>query len=154
MPIAALQPGPDRREVTRSRTDPAIDISTPSEDLLPSGGGPVPWSAPAPGGALALASHRLLRMLRDHPRGAGLWGEPAFALEVEAVRGQLAPVSTRHSLASSYGREARRALTDKRLATWEPARIHPVDVAYAIRWLELGDGAPRPPWSAFCAAPG
>jgi hypothetical protein len=161
MPIAALQPGPDRREVTRSRVDATIDISTPSEDLLPSDGGPPPSPArtprevfaPAPHRALALASHRILRVLRDHPRDVGSWGEPTFAREVAAVRRQLSPVTSRRGLASSYGREAFRFRTDDRDGPGAVPRIHPVEVAYAIRWLELGDGIPRPGWFAFSVAP-
>ena len=48
----------------------------------------------------------LLRSLRDHPRDAGLWGEPAFAREVDRIRAQLAPIRDRRGLAASYGREA------------------------------------------------
>ena len=29
-----------------------------------------------------------------------------------------------------------------------------VRAAYAVRWAELGDGRPRPPWSAFATEPG
>ncbi len=48
----------------------------------------------------------LLRSLRDRPRDAGPWGEPAFAREVDRIRAQLAPIRDRRGLAASYGREA------------------------------------------------
>ena len=100
-------------------------------------------------------------MLRDLPRGAGPWGAPAFAREVEAVRSQLAPIRDRRGLAASYGREAFRmrdavALAAKRAA--DPAApaapaggaaLRPSRVAYAVRWLELGDGIARPRWTSL-----
>ena len=102
---------------------------------------------------------RIVRGLRDHPRDAGLWGEPAFAWEVDRIRHQLAPIATRRALASSYAREAFRNLTGSGNAgpppgssagrLRDPGAIGPVRFAYTIRWLELGDGAPRPGWSGF-----
>ena len=74
--------------------------------LLPSGGAARVAPAPAPHRALALDALAVLRILRDRPRDAGLWGEPAFAREVESIRRQLAPIRDRRGLASSYGREA------------------------------------------------
>ena len=47
---------------------------------------------PAAHRALALDAQRVLRHLRDHPRDAGLWGEPAFAREVDRIRHHLAPI--------------------------------------------------------------
>lgn len=152
MPTAVLQPGPDRREVMRSRPNPTVDISPPSVDLLPSDGEPIPGTAPAPHRALALASTRILRYLRDHPCDAGFWGEATFAREVDAVRRQLAPIASRRGLASSYLREAFRVHADAGVRG--PAGFRPADVAYAIRWLELGDGVARPRWTASSAAPG
>jgi hypothetical protein len=99
--------------------------------------------APAPHRALALDALRVLRHLRDHPRDAGSWGEPAFAREVDIVRGHLAPIVSRRGLSSSYSRESFRGPTIAAgVDETRPARI-----AYAVRWLELGDGQPRPAWS-------
>jgi hypothetical protein len=95
---------------------------------------------------------RLVRRLHDHPRDAGLWGEPAFAREVDRVRRQLAPIVSRRALASSFAREAfRTAGASAAGAIREAGSIGPVHCAYAVRWLELGDGAPRPGWSGFVA---
>jgi hypothetical protein len=94
---------------------------------------------------------RLVRRLRDHPRDAGLWGEPAFAWEVDLVRRQLAPIVSRRALASSFAREAFRNSGPGRAGGAEGVSIGPVHCAYAVRWLELGDGAPRPGWSRFVA---
>jgi hypothetical protein len=102
---------------------------------------------PAPHRALALDALLVLRMLRDHPRDAGPWGEPAFAREVELVRAQLAPIRDRRGLAASYGREAfrRRDARDR----GDPPGLRPSRVAYAVRWLELGDGVERPGWTSL-----
>jgi hypothetical protein len=93
----------------------------------------------------------LLRSLRDRPRDAGSWGEPVFAREVDRVRAQLAPIRDRRGLAASYAREAFRVHGSGRSEA--PARPRASRAAYAVRWLELGDGARRPAWSAFVADP-
>ena len=73
------------------------------------------------------------------------WTRTPFGREVDRTRGQLAPIRTRAALAASFSREASVAAT--RLAPLTPADPPgPVRVAYAIRWLELGDGRPRPDW--------
>lgn len=123
--------------------------------LLPSGGVLTIAPVPAPHRALALDALAIVRTLRDRPRDAGPWGEPAFAWEVDRIRRQLAPIATRRALASSYAREAFRNLTAPGIAGpsagkfRDPGTIGPVRLAYTVRWLELGDGAPRPGWSGF-----
>jgi hypothetical protein len=73
------------------------------------------------------------------------WTSPPFAREVDRTRGQLTPISSRTALAASFSREASVAAT--RSAPLTPADPPgPVRVAYAIRWLELGDGRARPDW--------
>ena len=97
--------------------------------------------------ALALDALRILRNLRDHPRDAGPWGEPAFAREVDLVRRHLEPIRSRRGLAASFGREAfNRPATDR---TRDPFVFGPVRIAYALRWLELGDGIPRAGWTSL-----
>jgi hypothetical protein len=97
----------------------------------------------------------LLRNLRDRPpRDAGPWGEPAFAREVDRIRAQLAPIRDRRGLAASWGREAFRVHgQDPRDAPGAHARPRASRAAYAVRWLELGDGIRRPAWSEFVADP-
>jgi len=131
MPTVAQQSGPDAT---------AADPSGPPEDLLPSGGSAVLAPALAPHRALALEARLLLRILRD----AGPWGGPAFAREVDAVRGQLRPIRDRRGLVASYSREAFR-LPDARRREGS-LTLRPTGVAYALRWLELGDGDARPGW--------
>jgi hypothetical protein len=76
------------------------------------------------------------------------WTRTTFGREVDRTRGQLAPIRTRAALAASFSREASIAAT--RSAPLSPADPPgPVRVAYAIRWLELGDGRPRPGWSTI-----
>jgi hypothetical protein len=67
---------------------------------------------------------------------------------VERTRGQLGPIASRAVLAASFSREASVAVS--RQATVSPANPPgPVRVAYAIRWLELGDERPRPDWTSI-----
>jgi hypothetical protein len=114
---------------------------------------------PATHRVLALDAQRVLRHLRDHPRDAGLWGEPAFAREVDRIRHHLAPIASRRSLLASYSREAFRAPATDGATTEggsgsvlaEPPATSAARVAYAVRWLELGDGRSRPGWSELVA---
>jgi len=88
------------------------------EDLLPSGGTDH-----------RVAGHDLARV------------DIVFRLEVEVIRRQLAPVGSRSQLASSYGREAgQRAIGE---GPSIPDRgVTPLQVAYALRWLELATPDP------------
>lgn len=85
------------------------------------------------------------------------WRGFAFAREVDRTRAQLAPLRSRRALLTSFAREASivvsapSALDDSNPPGSLPPG--PVRVAYAIRWLELGDGRRRPPWTAFVAGP-
>jgi hypothetical protein len=92
----------------------------------------------------------LLRNLRDRPRDAGPWGEPAFAREVDQIRTQLAPIRDRRGLAASWAREAFR-VHGIVVPGDDPVRPRPSRAAYLVRWLELGDGIRRPAWSEFLA---
>jgi hypothetical protein len=150
MPIIVNQPGPESIGMSRSGDLPTIGASAPPVDLLPSGGARSPGPAPAPHRALALDALRVLRTLRDRPRDAGSWGEPAFAREVDLVRSQLVPIRDRRGLAASFGREAFRSAAP---GPQDRLPASPSRAAYAIRWLELGDGIRRPAWSEFVADP-
>jgi hypothetical protein len=92
----------------------------------------------------------LLRNLRDRPRDAGPWGEPAFAREVDQIRTQLAPIRDRRGLAASWAREAFRVHA-MGVPDDDPVPPRPSRAAYLVRWLELGDGIRRPAWSEFLA---
>lgn len=96
------------------------------------------------------------------------WLGTPFAREVDRTRAQLAPIRSRHGLIASFSREASIAVTrgecsapaDRAGPTAGPGiEVDPVQppgpvrVAYAIRWLELGDGRRRPPWESFMAGP-
>ena len=129
MPTSTLPPdAPDRStthhvEAMRDGDGTSIGCAAPPpEVLLPSGG-------PDPRGGLE----------------AGVWGDAGFRRQVDAIRIQLAPVRSRVALASSYGREAARqrveslpATVDGRRPRTDP-RVTPLQVAYALRWLELAD---------------
>lgn len=119
--------------------------SAPPADLLPSGGFLAPAPVPAPARALALDALRLLRRLRDPARRPGRWSEPSFSRQIELVRIHLAPLRSRQALAASYGREAFHITLDA-TAREDPSAVR---LAYALRWLELGDGVTGPSWPAM-----
>jgi hypothetical protein len=121
-----------------------VSNSPPLEVLLPSSGALAAAPAPAPHRTLALDALRLRRALRDPQRLAGTWAEPAFAREVELVRLHLAPLRRRSALTASFGREAFQALGGS--VPKPAALLGAVRVAYALRWVELGDGRQRPAW--------
>ena len=101
---------------------------------------------------LALDALMVTRTLRDHPRDADPWGEPAFAREVDLIRSQLMPIRSRRGLAASFEREAFQS--NERPGPREPATMRAVRVAYALRWLELGDGVMRSGWTGLVTGRG
>jgi hypothetical protein len=119
----------------------------PSRDLLPAGGPRDLAPVPAPARALALDALRLLRRLRDPARRSERWAQPSFRREIELVRAHLAPLRSQTALAASYGREAFHLSMD------DAGRDDPgaVRLAYALRWLELGDGDVGPVWPPTAA---
>jgi hypothetical protein len=137
----------------------SIGIAAPAPgDLLPPGDLLVPAPSPAPASgttpqrALASDALRLLRQVRDPARRPQRWSDQALARDIELIRRHLAPLRTRRALAASFGREAFHVAPPPPGPTAsEPG---PVRLAYAIRWLELGDGATRPPWATLLDAPG
>ena len=108
---------------------------------------PASAPAPTPSRALALDALEYLRQERSRHLDVGAWADPAFVRVVHAVREDLAPIRSRRALAESFRREAfhiRRPVLYPDGAPTGP--MSPVRLAYAIRWLELGDGEPRPAW--------
>ena len=140
-------PGPHQTAVLRSGGESAVG-SLPLADLLPSSGTVAPAPVPAPHRALALDAIRLRRGLRDAHRRPPGWGDAAFAREVELIRCHLAPLRNRRSLTASFGREAFQTLD---LDQTRPGPLGPIRAAYAIRWLELGNGASLPAWGRLLA---
>jgi hypothetical protein len=95
------------------------------------------------------ARGRALQRLVDAGARPERWSLASFAREVELVRLHLGPLRSRTMLAASFGREShhpgllaggRAGLAERSLGA------SAVEVAYAIRWLELGDGRARPTW--------
>ncbi len=144
MPMVARPPGTLPPEGTRTGDGASTGMTCPPEDLLPSGRALAPASAPAPDRALALDALHLLREVRIAGENAGSWGEPAFAREVELIRRHLAPIGSRTALTASFGREAFHGLGGDAMDL--SPRSQALRVAYALRWLELGDGTSFPPW--------
>jgi hypothetical protein len=151
MPIRECQP-----ETDDHATSHPLEVGRPGDIehgmralsrgvLLSSGTPTLRAPAPAPARALTLDALLLIRLLRDPARRPARWQQPAFGAEVELIRRHLAPVRSRQTLAASYGREA------FHLAPARPERADPsaVRLAYALRWLELRDGATGSPWTAL-----
>jgi len=82
----------------------------------------------------------------DPPRR---WTAPSFIAEVARTRGHLTPIRSRDALLDSFAREA--SVSASRGQAIEERPAGPVRVAYALRWLELGDGRSRPSWRAILA---
>ena len=95
--------------------------------------------------ALALDALRLGRLLPDSARWPRRWRQPAFGVEVERVRRHLARIRSQDALAASYAREVFTDATPRSERT--PGNA--IRVAYALRWLELRDGATGPSWQAM-----
>jgi hypothetical protein len=95
---------------------------------------------------LALTALSVVRHSRRPADRPAAWSLPGFAREVDLVRLHLRPVNSRPILAASFGREAFHA-GPSTAATPGGA----VAVAYAIRWLELGDRIERPAFEVWLA---
>ena len=120
-----------------SATSPGVLLSPAARSL--------PASVPVPARALALDALRIARQLRDPARRPARWNQPGFGAEVELIRRHLAPVRTRRTLAASYAREA----FHMTLIRGDHADPSPIRLAYALRWLELRDGATGPSWQTL-----
>jgi hypothetical protein len=130
--------------VARPTRERRIGIA-PSTDLLPTDGALAPVRPSAPSRALAVEALRLLRRFDDPSRVPAAWAEPRFVREIGLVRAHLAPMRSRATLAASFSREAFHTTAGTAgIDAEEPPGA--VRVAYAIRWLELGDGRTRPTW--------
>lgn len=64
---------------------------------------------------------------------------PAMAERVALVRAQLEPIRSRSALLDSYRRESLCRLATTDLAVGSAAEV--LELAYAMRWLELAPGA-------------
>jgi hypothetical protein len=97
--------------------------------------------------ALELDAERLMRLLGLRATRPPRWAAPAFGREVDLVRAHLRPIGSRSMLATSFGREAFHG----QAAPGSDAALggSAVRVAYALRWLELGEGLSRPTWKAL-----
>ena len=95
--------------------------------------------------ALALDALRLGRLLPDSARWPRRWRQPAFGVEVERVRRHLARIRSHEALAASYAGE----VFDHTVPRSDRTAGSAVRVAYALRWLELRDGATGPSWQSM-----
>jgi len=95
--------------------------------------------------ALGVDALRIARVLRDPARWPARWREPAFGVEVERIRRPLARIRSRRALEASYARKVFGVAEQRPY----PAEGSPLRVAYALRWIELQDGATGPSWPAL-----
>ena len=96
---------------------------------------------------LAQDAVRILGRLRSTAPEPEIWTTASFGREIEFVRAHLRPIRTRQSLAASFGREAFHVPVLRDADGYAERGLESaVRVAYALRWLELGDGQPRPSW--------
>lgn len=63
-------------------------------------------------------------------------------IEVATVLEHLVPIRSRGALAASYAREGRRLTAVHLSQPRTPGPVDAIDVAYALRWLQLGEPAP------------
>ena len=90
--------------------------------------------------AAALLARCAAELLRALETGAVTprWRCPGFGRVVDEIRAQLGPIERRGTLAASFEREAARR------SAVHGAAADPLDLAYAVRWLELEPMGPRP----------
>jgi hypothetical protein len=151
MPIRERQP-----ETDDHATSHPVEVGRPgdTEDgmyalspgvLLSPGTPTLQAPVPAPTRALALDALLLICFLRDPARRPARWQQPQFGAEVDLIRRHLAPVRSRQTLEASYGREAFHLAPAPSDGT-DPSAVR---LAYALRWLELREGAIDLPWAAL-----
>ena len=80
------------------------------------------------------------------------WQRPAFGRSVDAVRRQLVPIRGRASLLASFGREAGRARGPGAEHWIGSGPSMALEVAYAIRWMELVDRRQARPFASMISA--
>jgi hypothetical protein len=150
MSIVARPPDPDPPRGSRVGGGSSIGTHSlqPVSVLLPEAGAPAPAPAPTPRRALALDALHFLRQVRGTATADATWADTAFRRDVEDVRRQLEPIRSRDGLAASFEREAfqirRPVLVPDGTST---GPLSPVRLAYAIRWLELGEGETGSAWA-------
>lgn len=141
VPILTTQPAADEPVVPlripdqRSGESKVVGSAAPSppEVLLPSGG----------------SDHRG-EPATGSPADPG-WASAAFQRRVARVHRQLAPVVSQAALVDSYAREAARRSTRPRTVGRRSATA--LQVAYALRWLELGRPAVSLSWNDLLDLP-
>jgi hypothetical protein len=130
--------------------DPDVDRRAqggPSGALLRPDGPAEPFPPVDVRRTLARDAVRILGRLRSTAPEPEIWTTAAFGREIEFVRAHLRPIRTRQSLAASFGREAFHVPVLRDPDGYPEGGLESaVRVAYALRWLELGDGQARPTW--------
>ncbi len=78
------------------------------------------------------------------------WVAPAFVARVEQIRGHLRPIASADALLESYSREAALTAGRRKPVDAEQSLLHlPLEVAYALRLLELQGLPERSTWTTL-----
>jgi hypothetical protein len=97
---------------------------------------------------LRISAWALSRALRDPRRLPASWSGVGFAGRVDRVRAQLLPIVSLSALVDCYAREHGRR--QARTGADRLFRDAEVDLAYALRWLELTGRLDERPWRLLC----
>jgi hypothetical protein len=136
LPIVERRRRPNHRAGGGAALDRALEIRAPA------------FEPARPSRALAVVALGVLRRIGRPESRPARWTSRGFAREVDLIRLHLAPIRNRPVLAASFGREAFHGDESRTETASTPTAV---TVAYAIRWLELGDGVGRPSWAAWLA---
>ena len=107
------------------------------------------------GDVLALHGGVLTEM-RDRRLRPARWSVPAFAREVDQILEHLAAIRSRELLVESFGRESSYLLATRHLSVADAEHIlatSAVDVAYAMRLVELAEGSGGARWASWIGKP-
>ena len=104
---------------------------------------------PSPLAALRARARLVERVLAGTAPVPPRWLTPGFVARVERIRLQLRPIRSATSLLASYGREAGvRVPSRPPFDPAEGALDAPLELAYALRLIELENGLPSGAWAA------
>ena len=102
----------------------------------------------APPDALRTQARAVERILTGAAPVPPRWVAPPFVARVELIRAQLRPLRSVVMLLASYEREAGRVSTPARATGGREAGLDaPLELAYALRLIELETGLDQAPWT-------
>ena len=95
-------------------------------------------------------AHLVERILEGAAPVPPRWVAPAYVARVELIRSQLRPIRSVDMLLASYGREARLTSADGYRGDSHAEHLDvPLELAYALRLIELETGIEQKPWTTM-----